>query len=89
MSHSPDAVIRRQHLPHTIVSGRVLTNNGPQAQPVLTIADAEREAIIRAAYACEGHVTQMAENLQIGRTTLWRKLKHYEIDIERFKQQTP
>lgn len=88
VSHSPDAVIRRQDLPQTVVSGRVIAGNGPQAQPVLTIAEAEREAILRAAHACEGHVTEMAQNLGIGRTTLWRKLKHYEIDIDGFKPQT-
>lgn len=88
-SHNADAVIRRQDLPQTILSGRVLTDNGPQAQPVLTIAEAEREAILRAARAYQGHVTAMAQHLGIGRTTLWRKLKHYQIDMDRFKKQTP
>ena len=48
--------------------------------------EAEREAILRAAAACQGQVTSMAEQLGIGRTTLWRKLKHYEIDPSAFKQ---
>ncbi len=86
ISHSGDGVVRRHDLPPTVVSGRVLTGNGPRPQPVLTVADAEREAIIRAAWACQGQVSEMAQQLGIGRTTLWRKLKRYEIDAEAFKK---
>lgn len=85
ISHSGDGVIRRHDLPQSLLSRRVLTDNGPQPQPVLSIADAEREAILRAAHACHGQVTAMADQLGIGRTTLWRKLKRYGIDAEAFK----
>jgi transcriptional activator for dhaKLM operon len=49
------------------------------------VADAEREAIIRAGQACQGRVTEMAENLGIGRTTLWRKMKRLNISPADFK----
>jgi transcriptional activator for dhaKLM operon len=49
--------------------------------------DAEREAIIRAGWACRGRVSEMARNLQIGRTTLWRKMKRHNITPDQFKQQ--
>jgi transcriptional activator for dhaKLM operon len=52
---------------------------------VLTTAEAEREAIISAGYACGGHVSDMAQQLGIGRTTLWRKMKRYQINREQFR----
>lgn len=85
ISHSNDGVIRRHDLPQSVVSGRVLTDNGPRPQPVLSISDAEREAIIRAAAATQGQVSTMADHLGIGRTTLWRKLKRYDINLEKYK----
>ena len=30
-------------------------------------------------------MTEMAEQLRIGRTTLWRKMKHYDLSPETFK----
>ena len=51
----------------------------------MTPSDAEREAIIRAAAATQGKVSTMADHLGIGRTTLWRKLKRYDIDLEKYK----
>lgn len=87
VSHSNDHVIRHHDLPHSIQSGRVLTGTAPQPQPVVSIAEAEREAILRAAFACHGQVTEMAQQLGIGRTTLWRKLKRYDIDAEAYKPQ--
>jgi transcriptional activator for dhaKLM operon len=50
------------------------------------MSDFEREAIIRAGWACQGRVSEMAENLGIGRTTLWRKMKRHNLRPEQFKQ---
>ncbi|MCA9979154.1 MAG: hypothetical protein KC413_25505, partial [Anaerolineales bacterium] len=66
-------------------NGRVLTTHSPKTEPVLTRAEAEREAILRAGWACQGHVTEMAEQLGIGRTTLWRKMKRLNITPDKFK----
>lgn len=52
---------------------------------VLTLQEAERQAIIHAGQALEGRVTKMAEALGIGRTTLWRKMKSYDLSAEAFK----
>jgi transcriptional activator for dhaKLM operon len=86
VSHSQDTVIHLVDLPEAVRSGRVMTANPPQTEPILSVADAEREAIIRAGWACRGHVTDMAEQLGIGRTTLWRKMKRLNISPEYFKQ---
>ena len=72
-------------LPEQVRNGRVLNTHSPKTEPVLTRAEAEREAILRAGWACQGHVTEMAEQLGIGRTTLWRKMKRLNIAPEKFK----
>lgn len=86
ISHSNDAIIRVIDLPDGVRSGRVITADSFQPEPVLSVADAEREAIIRAGWACQGRVTEMADQLGIGRTTLWRKMRRLNISPEHFKQ---
>ena len=44
------------------------------------------EAILRAASACQGNLTKMAEMLGIGRTTLWRKIKASNIRVDDFRR---
>ncbi len=79
-----DGLMRLIDLPAVVRTGRVITASNPAPAPVLTIGEAEREAIIRAGWACEGRVTEMARQLGIGRTTLWRKLKRYDITPDHF-----
>jgi DNA-binding NtrC family response regulator len=47
---------------------------------VFTISDSEKHAIVRAVAAAQGDRTKAARLLQIGRTTLYRKMKQYGID---------
>ncbi|MNE86501.1 DNA-binding transcriptional regulator DhaR [compost metagenome] len=49
-------------------------------QPLLSLAELERQAILRCAHACQGQVSLMAQHLGISRTTLWRKLKQWQIE---------
>lgn len=72
-------------LPDNIRSARPVALRGGQIEPVLTLKEAEREAIIRAAWAAEGRVTRMASLLKVGRTTLWRKLRALDIDPQRYR----
>lgn len=46
----------------------------------------ERKAIIRSATQFSGKITDMCQDLQISRTTLWRKIKTYELDIAEYKK---
>jgi two-component system response regulator HydG len=46
-----------------------------------TLADAERRHILRVLEACGGQQLDAARVLAIGRTTLWRKLKGFGIDV--------
>ena len=86
ISQSNDGVVRIVDLPDSVRSGRIITSNSPQPEPVLSVADAEREAIIRSGWVCQGRVSEMAEQLGIGRTTLWRKMKRLNILPGDFKQ---
>jgi transcriptional activator for dhaKLM operon len=85
LHQSDDHIIHAINLPLVVRQGRVITGRSPQPKPVITIAEAEREAIIRAGRACEGQVTEMAQQLGIGRTTLWRKLKRLNLEPKQFK----
>jgi transcriptional regulator with PAS, ATPase and Fis domain len=72
-----------EHLPQEIRSASI---GGDRDEQVLTLQEAERQAIIQAGQALEGQVTKMAEALGIGRTTLWRKMKAYGISTDTFKR---
>lgn len=52
---------------------------------IMTMRDAEREAIIRAGRALRGNVTKMAQVLGISRTTLWRRMREFGISPQTFK----
>jgi transcriptional activator for dhaKLM operon len=86
MSQSRDRIIRAADLPEMVRQGRVVIARHPLAQPVLSVYDAEREAILRAGRACDGRVTEMARLLGIGRTTLWRKMRQFDISPSLFKR---
>jgi transcriptional activator for dhaKLM operon len=86
LHQSSDGSIRAADLPESVRKGRVMTPMSVQPEPLLSMFDAEREAIIRAGWANQGRVSEMAHNLQIGRTTLWRKMKRHNISPEQFKR---
>jgi transcriptional activator for dhaKLM operon len=85
INHSRDGVIRLDDLPQVVRQGRILSGDGPRPKPLLSVAEAEREAILRAGWACRGRVGEMARQLGIGRTTLWRKMKRYHLTPDLFK----
>lgn len=51
----------------------------------LNVQEAERALIIEAAMTYCGKIQEMHQALNMGRTTLWRKLKQYEINIKEYK----
>lgn len=85
VSHSQDGTIRPADLPEIVRSGRIISGRSPQPKPVLSVTEAEREAILQAGWACQGHLGEMAQQLGIGRTTLWRKMKRHNLSSEYFK----
>jgi transcriptional regulator of acetoin/glycerol metabolism len=70
-----------EHLPPELC----ISNIGGVAEHIVTLQEAERQAIIRAGRALRGNVTAMAEVLGIGRTTLWRKMKAFKMTAQSFK----
>lgn len=85
MSQSRGDAICPADLPDVVRRGRVLMPASSHAQPIMSVTDAEREAILRAGWACGGRVTEMAVMLGIGRSTLWRKLKRHNLTPAVFK----
>ena len=72
-----------EHIRNPVRSPQVETVSDPFQ--IQTLGEMEREAIIKAARACHGNVTQMATLLGIGRTTMWRKLKKLSISPNQFR----
>ncbi|MBN1486870.1 MAG: sigma-54-dependent Fis family transcriptional regulator, partial [Anaerolineae bacterium] len=72
-------------LPDAFRHRQVLVPSDVTPQPVLALAEAEYQAIIRAGHACQGRVTEMAKCLDISRSTLWRKMKQMKIEPQDFK----
>ncbi|WP_421207390.1 dihydroxyacetone kinase operon transcriptional regulator DhaR [Aeromonas enteropelogenes] len=78
--HTSQAQIPPEALPAAIRHGYRLVEDEVVGQPLLTLAELERQAILRTVHACKGQVSLMARQLGIGRTTLWRRLKTLGID---------
>jgi PAS domain S-box-containing protein len=70
-----------EHLP---VELRTATIGGTD-EVLLTLQEAERQAIIRVGRVLRGNTTKMADALGIGRTTLWRKMKAFDLSAESFE----
>ena len=61
-----------------------IRGGGERAQDVRkplvhVMAEREREEIVKKIAACQGKVSDVAKALGVGRTTLWRKMKRYQI----------
>lgn len=80
LSHGED--VRPEHLPDEL-RARVLIPPEPREDPALqTLAAAERRHVLRVLEACGGQQADACRVLDIGRTTLWRKLKLYGVDVD-------
>ncbi|MEK7765851.1 MAG: sigma-54 dependent transcriptional regulator, partial [bacterium] len=80
--------IRREDLPvHVVASStrqRLLGSSvavPPPAGGFRTLADAERDLIRETLARLEGNQTEAAKRLGISRSTLWRKIKEYQISV--------
>ncbi|WP_434583014.1 dihydroxyacetone kinase operon transcriptional regulator DhaR [Klebsiella sp. R390] len=85
---SDNGHIRLSNLPEYLFSERLGSSDSasPLLPASLTFSAIEKEAIIHAARVTSGRVQEMSSLLNIGRTTLWRKMKQYDIDASQFKR---
>ncbi|MCD4671781.1 MAG: sigma 54-interacting transcriptional regulator [Anaerolineaceae bacterium] len=75
-------LIQPDHLPAFI--SRLDFERGPFISPasIQSLDEMEHELIVRAAKLCNANQTKMASMLGISRTTLWRRLKNYNISLQ-------
>jgi transcriptional activator for dhaKLM operon len=78
-------VILPAHLPDFIRQPQAWFTTEHGIEKVSSIKETERESILRAAKYCHGNLTQMSQILGIGRTTLWRRLKHWDISVDQYR----
>jgi transcriptional regulator of acetoin/glycerol metabolism len=79
--------IELEHIPNHV---RLMETNPQTVKPFLQVSvsslrEMERETILLMVQMYRGNVSRMSQVLQIGRTTLWRKLKDYGIDPEEYR----
>jgi transcriptional regulator with PAS, ATPase and Fis domain len=74
----PGEVIQVEHLPERVVNGA-----GQQSKPSTQFGDSSLEAVIRESLTRNhGDRTKTARELGMHRTTLWRKIRQYGIDVD-------
>jgi transcriptional regulator of acetoin/glycerol metabolism len=74
--------IELENLPPAIAKRSALVKGKSVAQPIQTLVEAEKSAILLATQAARGNLTRAAQSLGISRTTLWRKMKELGISAE-------
>lgn len=55
-------------------------NSAPAKESILSLREVERRTITEALKLCRGNVSEATRKLGIGRNTLYRKMKEYEIE---------
>lgn len=76
-----DTVIDVECLPEELVASVSKTMaDGDDAAQVNPLSNAEASTIWAALHRFDGHRRKTAAHLGIDKTTLWRKMKKYEID---------
>jgi PAS domain S-box-containing protein len=74
-----------EHLPDLVRHPYRLKFEASQLVSGTTLEEIEREALLQSVRTCNGNVSRMMGALGVSRTTLWRKLKQYRINIRDFR----
>lgn len=82
MQVGQDGIIQINDLPSSILLANPITLQEESDFQFNTLEEMEKQTIFRTVKLCHGNVSRGAEILGISRTTLWRKLKLYQIDVE-------
>ena len=62
------------------IAARKPPHGAPGALPVTSLEAVEREAIIAAILSADGNLTQVAHDLHIAKSTLYLRIKKFELD---------
>ena len=80
------SIIQREHLPAEFLRSETAEAVEESKHHTPVIQKIDEEARIRQTLTeCRGQITETARYLGIHRTTLWRRLKRYQIDPRKFK----
>jgi DNA-binding NtrC family response regulator len=82
LQHAVERAVILCSKPEMSISDFQLNDNGAVHTPEmksLNLADVEKDVILQAMKKCNGNLTRAAEELGIGRTTLYRKMEEYGI----------
>ncbi len=71
-------ILLPQFLPPWITEGDEKADDSRQLLRAV-VGDREREEIVKKLAQCQGKVSETAKALGVGRTTLWRKMKRYDL----------
>jgi DNA-binding NtrC family response regulator len=76
---SPGPLLRPEDLPEPIRTGQPIQAVPSRTQAPRTLDEHEKQLIIDTIARCRGNLAEAAKILNIGRTTLWRKMREYGI----------
>ncbi|MCP4631813.1 MAG: PAS domain-containing protein [candidate division Zixibacteria bacterium] len=80
------SIIQKEHLPSELFLQTGDSNDRlSSSSPIVKSVD-EYTRIKEALQKHNGNISKAAKELKIHRTTLWRKLKNFDLDIEQFKK---
>jgi transcriptional activator for dhaKLM operon len=82
MQVGQDGVIQIKDLPTSVVTANSRMYEEDKDFQISTLDEMEKQIILKTLKQCKGNITRVAEVLGISRTTLWRKLKAYEIEVK-------
>lgn len=72
-------IVDREHLPKRITKMVNINSEPHKDQTILSMEELEKKQLIKALKAYDGNISQAAKVLNIGRTTIYRKIKKYNI----------
>ncbi|HNB53167.1 MAG TPA: helix-turn-helix domain-containing protein, partial [Anaerolineales bacterium] len=83
------SIILPNHLPDQLLNHLRVASATPYEKELLSLSELERDAILSAAQEFRGNLSQMAKQLGLSRTTIWRKMKMMDLSPEEFRASAP